>query len=163
MATPTQSFARIARNIGLTLVGLFVLLLITVAVVPSYDELPEDSAVMDLRAIRSALKLYYRQQRHFPSTQEGLSALVATQNLEKIPTDPWHREYHYVLDDEGPRVWTNGADGVPGGDGENAEFTMARFDTELLCEPQVSITPAASGVRDATPTHPVAPASHPPH
>ncbi|MBU8895842.1 type II secretion system protein GspG [Corallococcus sp. M34] len=159
---PKQSFARIARNIWLTLLGMFVLLLIIVAVAPCNLEHPEDIAKLDLHHIRAALKLYYNKQRHFPSTKEGFAALVATQNLEKIPTDPWGHEYHYVLDDEGPRVWTNGADGAPGGDGLNAEITMARFDAELICEIPASASSATNGARDTAPTHPVPPASRPP-
>lgn len=70
----------------------------------------------------------------YPSEQEGLTALVSNDAsidnwdgpyLEKrsLPKDGWNRDFRYKLDEEfGYRIVSYGADGQPGGDGENADL-----------------------------------------
>jgi len=42
----------------------------------------------------------------------------------KIPKDPWGRDYQYKAGERDPRVWSWGADGKEGGDGENEDLTL---------------------------------------
>ena len=91
-------------------------------------------AKQDVQAIVTALNTYKLDNFTYPSTEQGLDALVrkpsgepAAPNwhgyLDKLPKDPWGRPYLYLhpgihgdID-----VFSYGADGKPGGEGENGD------------------------------------------
>jgi general secretion pathway protein G len=82
-----------------------------------------DRTRLDIQSICMALKFYRKTKGQYPTPQEGLGALVSIQALEQLPLDSWNREYHYVLlQNDWPIVWSNGADGVPGGEGTDADL-----------------------------------------
>ncbi|MDY7225989.1 type II secretion system protein GspG [Hyalangium rubrum] len=81
-----------------------------------------DRAQLDIKNIQLALKLYRQHQGRYPSTEEGLRALVQAQALESLPRDPWNFEYHYALRGGAPQIWSLGADGAPGGEGRDADI-----------------------------------------
>jgi general secretion pathway protein G len=81
-----------------------------------------DSIVrLDLKNIQYALKRFHDTHQRFPSTEEGLRALVNDQLLEREPLDPWGFPYGYELRDGQPMLWSHGADGAPGGEGVDAD------------------------------------------
>jgi type II secretion system protein G len=82
-----------------------------------------DRARLDIKNICNALKLYRAHKGRYPTTQEGLRALVSIQALEQLPKDPWNYEYHYALQGGLPIIWSNGADGAPGGEGNDADIS----------------------------------------
>jgi len=120
------------------LVVVVILSILAALVVPRIMERPDEArtvaAKSDIRAILSALKLYRLDNGIYPSTEQGLLALVQKPEsgeiprawkpyLDRLPRDPWQREYQYLnpglhgeLD-----VFTLGADGQPGGSGVNAD------------------------------------------
>ena len=53
----------------------------------------------------------------------GLKALVDTNNLEKLPTDPWDHEFVYLNEGGKPVIISYGRDGTPGGEGEDADIS----------------------------------------
>ena len=72
--------------------------------------------------------------KKFPSNEEGLQALVQNDKNRKfldrseIPLDPWNNDYVYKI--EGSRDFTivsYGADGVPGGEGRDADISSANL------------------------------------
>jgi general secretion pathway protein G len=82
-----------------------------------------------------ALKLYRLDNQRYPSTEQGLQALVSKPAvgsvppnwkpyLEKLPNDPWGKSYQYM--NPGIKgeidVFSWGADGVAGGEGKNADI-----------------------------------------
>ena len=93
----------------------------------------------DLQSIESALERYKLDNFVYPSTEQGLKALVEKPTigpeprsfppggyLKKTPQDPWGREYQYLdSQDTGgrPQVYTLGADGQPGGEGYAADIS----------------------------------------
>jgi general secretion pathway protein G len=83
-----------------------------------------DRARLDLRSILMAAELHRVRMGRYPTTQEGLRALVNRQMFESIPVDPWGFEYHYALQDGQPRAWSLGADGAPGGEGRDEDLFM---------------------------------------
>jgi general secretion pathway protein G len=130
---------------GFTLIEIMVVIVIlgvlAALVVPSVlsrtDDARNVAAKSDLAAIRQALKLYRLDNQRYPSTEQGLEALVAKPvdppvppnwkpggYLEKLPRDPWGHPYHYV--NPGLKgdvdVVTYGADGQPGGTGADADI-----------------------------------------
>ncbi|MBJ6763167.1 type II secretion system major pseudopilin GspG [Myxococcaceae bacterium JPH2] len=128
--TNTKSQRRRNRR-GMTLIEIMVVITILgliaaavgVAVIPKLEEAKQDTARLDIKSIQSALKLYYTKKGSYPDTGTGLKALVDTQNLEKVPTDPWGHEYVYMNEGGKPVVMSYGADGNAGGEGSDADIS----------------------------------------
>lgn len=131
-----------AHHRGFTLVEIMVVVVIlgilAVLVVPRVvgrtDEARATAAKQDVAAIMQALRLYRLDNGRYPSSDQGLAALVAKpqgqpvpsnwkQYLDKVPKDPWGNVYQYL--NPGVRgeidVFTLGADGQPGGSGADAD------------------------------------------
>ncbi|QRK04649.1 type II secretion system major pseudopilin GspG [Archangium violaceum] len=119
------------RRRGMTLIEIMVVITILglimaavgVAVIPKLDEAKQDTARLDIANIHNALKLYYTKKGKYPDTGTGLRALVETQNLEKLPVDPWGHEYVYMNEGGKPVLISYGADGTQGGEGPDADIS----------------------------------------
>jgi general secretion pathway protein G len=128
---------------GFTLIELMVVILIigllaTIVVQNlkgATDKAKKIKAQADISAIKTALDRYYLDNSSYPSSDQGLAALVsAPQNgkvpadyptggyIEKIPTDPWGNPYAYQSDGDTYLLKSYGADGVEGGTGKNADI-----------------------------------------
>ena len=111
--------------------------LIVPKVISRPDEARITAAKQDVATIAQALKLYKLDNLAYPSTDQGLQALVARPNsapvpanwkaggyLERLPKDPWGRDYRYL--NPGRRgeidIYSLGADGEPGGEGNDADI-----------------------------------------
>jgi general secretion pathway protein G len=122
---------RLRRQRGMTLVEIMVVLVIlgliatavVVAVVPKLAEARHDRAVLDISNIQQALDLYKIKKGTYPDTASGLKVLVDTQNLPTMPKDPWGNDYTYMNEGGKPNIISYGADGQPGGEGENADIS----------------------------------------
>ncbi len=99
------------------------------------DEARKIKAKHDVLAIQNALDLYKLDNSTYPTTDQGLEALVDKPNinpipsnwkpyLKSVPKDPWGRDYLYLNPGQHSDidVFTLGADGQPGGTGINAEI-----------------------------------------
>jgi len=99
------------------------------------DEARRVKAKQDVLAIQNALDLYKLDNGVYPTTDQGLGALVEKpdtnpaprnwkQYLKSIPKDPWGRDYLYLNPGQHSEVdvFTYGADGQAGGTGINAEI-----------------------------------------
>jgi len=103
------------KNRGFTLLELLVVLvilsLLAALVIPKLtgrvDEAKIDTAKVQLKEIKRALEMYKLDNGNYPSTAQGLKALVKKpdtppepkkwrQYLEHIPKDPWGNEYVYI-------------------------------------------------------------------
>lgn len=92
-----------------------------------------DTARVQIKGLEQALEMYKLDVGRYPSSSEGLHALVERPgNVEGwngpylksgVPEDPWKNEYQYVY--PGTRaevdIFTLGQDGVEGGEGEDAD------------------------------------------
>ena len=134
---------RRARQAGFTLIELMVVLVIigvlAALIVPNVLDRADDArataAKTDVNNLMQALKLYRLDNQRYPTTEQGLQALVARPAVapvpsnwkpyvEKLPNDPWGRPYQYL--NPGVKgeidVMSFGADGQPGGEGNNADI-----------------------------------------
>ena len=134
---------RRAVQAGFTLIELMVVLVIigvlAALIVPNVLERADDAKVTaartDVSNVMQALKLYRLDNNRYPTTEQGLQALITKpasepmpQNwkpyLEKLPNDPWGHPYQYL--NPGVKgevdVMSYGADGQPGGEGKNADI-----------------------------------------
>jgi general secretion pathway protein G len=128
---------------GFTLIEIMVVVVIlgilASVVVPRIMDRPDKArqtkAAHDVRAIQSALSLYRLDNFVYPSTNEGLEALVSRPAgdypnwksggyLDNLPKDPWGRTYQYLFPGEQGEIdiYSLGADGRPGGEGANADI-----------------------------------------
>ncbi|WP_223530694.1 type II secretion system major pseudopilin GspG [Pseudomonas sp. GL-R-19] len=92
-------------------------------------------AKAQIEGLSKALDLYRLEVGHYPSTEQGLQALVTAPADEprwtgpylqkKLPQDPWGHSYSYRYPGENSEydLLSLGKDGQPGGEGENAEVT----------------------------------------
>lgn len=78
-------------------------------------------AAHDVKTLSSLLGLYRLDNFDYPSTSQGLSVLVG-KYIDKLPKDPWNKDYIYIGSDESFQLYSYGKDGVAGGTGENADI-----------------------------------------
>jgi general secretion pathway protein G len=128
---------------GFTLIELMVVLVIigvlAALIVPNVLDRADDARVTaartDVNNLMQALKLYKLDNQRYPTTEQGLQALVVKPTtgpippnwkpyVEKLPQDPWRNAYQYL--NPGVKgeidVMSFGADGQPGGEGKNADI-----------------------------------------
>ena len=131
---------RLSQQAGFTLIEImvvvFILGLLVTLVAPRIigrtDEARVTKAKADIKAIEEALNMFKLDNGFYPSSAEGLAALVQGTPrakrfnpdgyLSKIPIDPWGNEYLYSSDGRDVVVISLGADGVEGGEGYNADI-----------------------------------------
>lgn len=124
------------------MVVLVILTLLASVVAPNLlgraDEARVSKARADFAAIESALALYRLDNYNYPTSEQGLMALVEKPTmapepanwreegyLEEAPVDPWGNEYLYLRPGQDGRkfdIFSYGADGVQGGDGVDADI-----------------------------------------
>ena len=95
------------------------------------------AAKVDIATIMQSLKLYKLDNTRYPTTEQGLQALLTKPTtgpaangwkeggyLEKMPKDPWGFQYQYLSPGVKGEVdvFSLGADGQPGGTGEDADI-----------------------------------------
>ena len=132
-------------QLGFTLLEVMVVVVIlgilAALVVPKIISRPDEARVIaakqDIASVMQALKLYRLDNQRYPVTEQGLQALVVQPTtsplppnwkaggyVERLPKDPWGNPYQYLnpgihgeID-----VFSFGADGAPGGEGNDADI-----------------------------------------
>jgi general secretion pathway protein G len=134
------------REMGFTLIEIMVVIII-LGILASYvavrltgqtEEARRTQAVVQMESLETALELYKLHNGIYPSTEQGLQALVEPPTSGvlprkwqeggylkrgKVPKDPWGNEYIYIspgLHDDYD-LMSYGADGEPGGEGKDKD------------------------------------------
>lgn len=150
---------------GLTLLELMIVLIILVGLLAivgprllgSQEKADIRTTQAQIGNLESALDMYRSDMRSFPSTEDGLQALITAPDderiakkwdgpyldEEKLPLDPWGNEYAYEFDREAgankPLIFSNGPDGEPdteddianrSKDGESEDGSNSSSDTQ---------------------------------
>ncbi|MBT8342816.1 MAG: type II secretion system major pseudopilin GspG [Desulfatitalea sp.] len=135
--TGKQGFTLIELMVVLLILGLLIGI-VGPKVIGQGDQARVDSARIQIKSIESALKMYRLDNAAYPSTEQGLDALINMPQtgdipkkwrkggyMDSIPKDPWGYDYVYMH----PGVhgdfdlFSRGADGATGGDDFNADIT----------------------------------------
>ena len=140
-----QQRKKLIRHAGFTLIEILVVIVIlgilAAMIVPKVMTRPDEARVVaakqDIASLMQAMKIYRLDSKRYPTTEQGLQALVSKPTqaplpdnwkgggyVERLPLDPWGNSYQYLnpgmhgeID-----VFSYGADGAPGGEG---------FDTDI--------------------------------
>lgn len=130
---------------GFTLIEIIVVVVIigilATFVAPKFMGKTDDARVVkamnDIKALESALDIYKLDNYTYPTTDQGLDALINLPTSDPIPSnwqkggyvkklekDPWQREYLYLSPGEHSEVdiYSLGADGIEGGEGSSADI-----------------------------------------
>ncbi len=131
---------------GFTLIEIMVVVVIlgvlAAVVVPRLLNRPDEARItktqVDIKKIEETLGMFKLDNGYFPTTEQGLMALVSKPDtgriptkypdggyLKKVPVDAWNNEYVYLspgLHDKDFDLISYGADGEPGGEGSNADI-----------------------------------------
>lgn len=138
----------IRNNRGFTLIEIMVVIvilaLLAALVGPKLIGRSDDAKITDakvqMKNFETALKLYKLDNGNYPTTEQGLTALVAKPTVgtipknyksegyiesKKIPKDPWGSDYVYLSPGEHGDfdIYSFGADGAKGGEGKGADIT----------------------------------------
>lgn len=129
---------------GFTLIEVMVVItilgILAAVIVPKLTSRPEQARMVkvkqDILIIQNSLDLYKLDNGFYPSTDQGLQALVSKPSippvprdwksdgyLQEVPIDPWGQAYQYINDNEKPKIFSYGAKGKDG-DSEIGNWNM---------------------------------------
>ena len=136
--------ARRGRSAGFTLIEIMVVVvilgilaaLVAPNVIRRIDDARVTKAKQDVRAYETALNLYRMDNFRYPTTEQGLEALVKRPvdpnirnwkeggYIDGMKKDPWGNDYAYIAPGSHGDydLYTLGADGQPGGEGQDADI-----------------------------------------
>jgi general secretion pathway protein G len=133
------------RARGFTLIEIMVVVIIigllasvvVLNILPNVDKAKVNKAKQDIQSLELALSEFYLDNSKYPTTEQGLAALVTQPTdptirhwkeggyLQRVSKDPWGNEYQYVFPGTHGKAYdlfSFGADGQPGGEGINADI-----------------------------------------
>lgn len=131
-----QGFTLIEMMIVIVIMGILASLIVP-KIMGRPDEARVIAAKQDIASVMQALKLYKLDNQRYPTTEQGLQALVSKpssppvpQNwkssgyLDKLPLDPWGNPYQYLFPGVHGEldVFSFGVDGAAGGEGNDADI-----------------------------------------
>ena len=136
-AKPTRAFTLLELLVVMVILALLASG-VTVLVVHRVSHARVDRARLDIQNLGNALEQYKLDNHDYPTSDQGLEALVtkpttppeppawSTRYIKTIPLDPWGRPYRYQCpgthNEDGYDVWTLGKDGKEGGAGDGADL-----------------------------------------
>lgn len=136
------------RSGGFTLIEVMMVVLIMglllAIVVPNMwgqgEKARQAAAKSGIRNIASALDMYRIDNGHYPSTEQGLQALVSRPSgfpepkswgpepyMRKLPLDPWENEFVYMLEGRSFEIVSLGQDGAEGGEDLAADIRYSQI------------------------------------
>ncbi len=127
-----SGFTLIEIMVVVVIIGLLATLILP-NVLGRQDQALQIKAKADIRAMAGQMALYKLDNFSYPSTSEGIQALVSNPGkstwrgyLDKAPKDPWNNDYQYTQPGQKNTnsfdLWSYGSDGALGGEGTAADI-----------------------------------------
>jgi general secretion pathway protein G len=131
-----RGFTLIEIMVVVVILGLLAAIVVP-TVVSKIDDARVAKAKQDVLSMETALTMFYLDNSKYPTTEQGLKALVqqptdptirnwkAGGYIERVSKDPWGNDYQYAFPGTHGKpydLYSLGADGQPGGDGINADI-----------------------------------------
>lgn len=136
MRRNSRGFSLIEIMVVLVILGILVGL-VAPNIIGNVDEARMQKVKADFKSIESALQLYRLDNFNYPTTEQGLDALVQSPSIDplprnwkkggyltEMPLDPWGNPYLYLSPGENGEfdIYTLGADGISGGEEQNTDI-----------------------------------------
>lgn len=131
-----EGFTLVELMVVIVIIGLLATVVV-INVLPSQDQAMMEKARADVRLLEQGLEMYRMDNLTYPTTDQGLEALVDAPDglarperyrtggyIRRLPDDPWGNPYQYVFPGENGTfdVYSLGADGRLGGEDLNADI-----------------------------------------
>ena len=118
---------------GFTLVELMVVIVIIgllatvvmINIAPATDKAAATKVRADVSTLEQGVEMYRLSKMNYPAGSDGLQALVSEGFIKRLPDDPWGNPYRYSVpgrNGEPFSIYSTGADGRDGGEGEDADI-----------------------------------------
>ncbi|WP_426337650.1 type II secretion system major pseudopilin GspG [Pseudoduganella sp. R-31] len=133
--TPFGCFTLIEIMVVVVIMGVLAALVLP-KVLDRVGQSKTAAAKVEISTVMQALKMYKLDNRRYPTTEQGLQALMTKPTagpvangwkapyLEKMPKDPWGNPYQFLSPGVKGEVdvFSYGADGLPGGTGDDIDI-----------------------------------------
>jgi general secretion pathway protein G len=131
-----SGFTLIEIMVVVVIIGLLAAVIVP-TVVSKVDEAKVSKAKADIQSLETALTMYRLDNSKYPTSDQGLTALVTQPTdpsikhwrpggyLQRVSKDPWGNDYQYVIPGSHGKeydLFSLGADGAPGGEGIDADI-----------------------------------------
>ena len=120
-----EGFSLVELMVVIVIIGLLATIVI-INVMPAADRAAVTKARADIATLEQAIELYRLDHLRYPTSDEGLQALIAGRYVRRLPEDPWGNAYSYSApgpDGDPFQVASWGADGREGGSGQDEDIT----------------------------------------
>jgi general secretion pathway protein G len=134
-----EGFTLIEIMVVIAIIGLLATLVVQ-SLRGATDKAKRTKAMADIAELKTALDRYYIDNGSYPTSDQGLNALVNPPSsgnipanyeeggyIRRIPAYPWGNQYTYQSDGSNYSLKSLGADGAEGGTGKNADIDASQF------------------------------------
>ena len=130
-----EGFTLVELMVVIVIIGLLATVVL-INVLPSQDKAMQTKARADIATLEQAMEMYRLDNFSYPADLNALAQPPASGDatryraggyIKKLPSDPWNRPYQLAVPGKaGPfDIMSLGADGAPGGTGENADISSS--------------------------------------
>lgn len=119
-----EGFTLVELMVVIVIIGLLATVVI-INVLPATDKAAATKAKADVATLEQGVEMYRLNKLRYPSSAEGLKAVTAEGYVKRLPKDPWGNDYRYAAPGRDGRafdIYSYGADGREGGEGQDADI-----------------------------------------
>mgnify|MGYP001069881152 FL=1 len=136
-----QGFSLLEVRVVLVIIGIIASMVVP-NIMGSQDTAREQKAAIDIGSLETALGMYRSQNYNYPTTEQGLEALITETDIEplpkrfpdggyikRLPKDPWGNDYQLLNPGEKGKIdiFSMGPDGEAGTDDDIGNWNLADY------------------------------------
>ena len=119
-----EGFTLVELMVVIVIIGLLATVVV-INVMPASDRAALTKARADIATLEQGIEMYRLTNLSHPTSEQGLQILVQSGQIRRLPNDPWGNAYRYSAPGRQGQpfeIYSFGADGREGGEGENADI-----------------------------------------